>query len=123
MKNLALVRSSQRNKQKKQKPFGAIEISTIDSPEWKRLSKLEAHVYNIFKTFYRGEGKTFKAPFEYLKQRTRIRHGETLHKAIQGLEQKDWIEVIRYAKHGRGRGLRVRANEYRLTQKFDRCRW
>lgn len=123
MKNLALERSGQRNKQKKQKPFGAIEISTVDSPEWKKLLKLEAHVYNTFKTFYRGEGKTFKAPFERLKQRTRIKHGKTLHNAIEGLKQKGWIEVDRYAKHGRGRGLRVRANEYRLTFKLDYRRW
>jgi DNA-binding HxlR family transcriptional regulator len=84
---------------------------------------MEAHVYNTLKTFYRGNGDSFKAPFDALKRRTRIRHGATLAKALIELEQKGWVEVVRYAKHGKRRGLRVKPNEYRLTFKFDAKRW
>ena len=108
---------------KQGKPFGAIEIATIDSPEWQCLSKIEAHAYNTLKTFYRGNGDGFKASFDALKRRTRIKHGQTLAKAIEGLESKQWIQVVRGAKHGKRRGLRVRPNEYRLTFIYDHKRW
>jgi len=107
----------------KSKPFGAIEIATIDSEPWQGLNKIEAHAYNTLKTFYRGNGESFKAPFDAIKRRTRIKHGQTLATAIEGLEGKGWIEVIRGAKHGKRRGLRVRPNEYSLTFKFDHKRW
>lgn len=116
------LKTSKSGKQKT-KPFGAIEIATIDSEAWKGLNKIEAHTYNTLKTFYRGNGDPFKAPFDALKRRTRIRHGKTLAKAIEGLEAKGWVEVVRGAKHGKRRGLRVRPNEYRLTFKHDYKRW
>lgn len=110
-------------RQAKPKPFGTIEIATISSEHWRMLKTTEAHVYNTLKTFYRGNSQSFKAPFALLKQRTRIQHGETLNGAIKGLQEKSWIEVVRYAKHGTGRGLRVKSNEYKLTFKFDQQRW
>ena len=50
----------------KKKPFAALEIETVDSDDWLRLDKIEAHVYNGLKTFYKGEGNAFKAPFDAL---------------------------------------------------------
>lgn len=123
MKSLQSTTSRSKRKHVKGKPFGAIELATLNSDEWKKLTRLEAHLYNILKTFYKGERNNFKAPFSALKQRTRIKHGATLNKAIKGLAERGWIEVVRYAKHGRGRGLRVRSNEYKLTFTIDYCRW
>jgi len=84
---------------------------------------METHTYNTLKTFYRGNGTSFKAPFDAMKRRTRIKHGQTLSIAIKGLQTKEWIEVARGAKHGKRKGLRVRPNEYRLTFKYDHKRW
>ena len=123
MKAVQLTSANSKRGRLKSKPFGAIELATLNSDEWKKLNRMEAHVYNILKTFYKGEKNGFKAPFSELRKRTRIRHGATLDKAIKGLEQRGWLEVIRYAKHGKGRGLRVRSNEYELTFAFDYCRW
>lgn len=123
MKELAGKKKLEKSGHKKGKPFAAIELETVHSEAWKMLNKVEAHIYNTVKTFYRGNGEPFKAPFEALKQRSRIKHGGTINTAIQGLEQKGWIEVVRHAKHGKRRGLRVKANVYKLTFKFDRQRW
>lgn len=112
-----------RGKGRKEKPFAAIEIATVTSEPWKQLNRTEAHVYNITKTFYRGDMEGFQAPFEELKKRTRIKHGKTLDKAIHGLEEKGWLRVVRYAKHGQRRGLRVRPNEYELTFQHDFARF
>lgn len=108
---------------KKSKPFGPIEVQTVDSELWQQLNFVQAHIYNTLKTFYHGDGAWFKAPFGKMKQRTRIKHGETINKALAVLERRDWIEVTRYSKHGKGRGLRVKANDYRLTFKFDYKRY
>ena len=110
-------------KGKKEKPFASIEVATVTSDPWKQLNRTESHVYNILKTFYHGNREGFKASFGEQKNRSRIRHGKTLDSAIQGLEQKAWLKVVRYAKHGQRRGLRVRPNEYELTFQFDFCRW
>ncbi len=123
MKEVAAKKKLEKSGKKKEKPFGAVEVGTVNSEPWKALNKIEAHTYNTLKTFYRGNGEPFKAPFEALKQRSRIKHGGTVDKAVQSLEQKEWIEVTRYAKHGKRRGLRVKANVYKLTFKFDHQRW
>lgn len=111
-------------KKKKPKPFGTIEVATVESDEWSKLDKLEALVYHTLKTFYRGrEQKSFRAGFDRIKKRSRIKEGRTVHRAIMGLEEKEWIMVTRYAKHGKRRGLRIRPNEYQLTLKFDIMHW
>ena len=110
-------------KKTKKKPFGAIEVETVDSEPWQRLRFVQRHVYNILKTFYQGNGDWFKAPFNALKRRTGIKHADTIGKALEVLEQQEWVEVTRYAKHGKGRGWRVKANRYRLTFKFDYKRY
>jgi len=46
-KNLKIKKSGKQ----KAKPFGAIEIATIESEEWQGLNKIEAHTYNTLKTF------------------------------------------------------------------------
>ena len=121
IKTLAAAAASGK-KRKGRPPFGAVEVKTVESEEWMRLNTTSRHVYNILKTFYRGGGERFKAPFDGLKKRTGIRQSGTLHRAIQALEVAGWIEVTRYAKHGKSRGLRVKANEYRLTGKHDHLR-
>ena len=110
-------------KKGKAKPFGAIEIETLESKAWQDLKSTERHIYNTLKTFYQGDGKSFKAPFSKLKRRSGIRHGDTLDTAIRGLEEKGWIVVGRKAKHGRRKGLRVGKNEYLITAKYDVLRW
>ena len=115
--------SQRPGKGKREKPFAAIEIGTVTSEHWELLIRSEAHVYNTLKTFYRGKKEAFSASFDELKKRTRIKHGHTLDKSIQGLEMKGWIKVTRYAKHGKCRGLRVKPNEYELTFQHDYCRW
>ena len=119
----AIYAGKRQRKRPKDKPFGAIEVKTVSSDEWSFLSSTERHVYNILKTFYKGGKAFFKAPFNDLKNRTGIKHGRTLDKALQGLEKRSWIQVTRYAKHGKGRGLRVKANEYNLTGNYDYLRW
>ena len=114
--------TAKRNK-KKAKPFGPVEVQTVNSEPWQQLNFMQAHVYNILKTFYHGDGEWFQAPFGKMKQRTRIKHGDTISKALCVLEKREWIEVARYAKHGKGRGLRVKANDYKLTFKFDYKRY
>ena len=121
MKAVGMAAKNERHKEKK--PFGAIEVETVRSEAWGKLRSQEAHVYNTLKTFYHGEKKSFKAPFSFLKQRTRIKHGHTLLLAIKGLEEKGWVRVVRYAQFGKRRGLRVKANEYELTFIHDRARW
>ncbi len=120
---MGLMKNSAQRRRVKDKPFGAVELATLNSKEWETLNRMEAHVYNTLKTFYKGEQKSFTAPFHDLKQRTRIKHGKTLDQAIKGLNEKGWLEVVRYAKHGTGRGLRVRSNEYSLSFAYDFCRW
>lgn len=115
------IYTEKRNKKKKP-PFGAIEVKTVESEEWERLNSTEAHIYNTLKTFYWKEKKVFLASFSGIKKRSRIKHGYTIEKALKGLEKEGWIEVKRYAKHGKKRGLRVRPNEYSLTFRFDRMR-
>jgi len=77
------ITGNQKKKQKK-KPFAAIELETILSDQWKQLKASEGWVYTILKTFYTGEGKSFKAPFADIKRRSGIKHGETIDRAIQG---------------------------------------
>lgn len=120
MKNQASVKGG---KKKPKKPFGPIEVETTDSEPWRKLNHVQAHVYNTLKTFYHGNAEWFEAPFSALKRRTGIKHGATIDKALVVLEQKGWVEITRYAKHGKGRGLRVKANRYRLTFKFDYKRY
>ena len=116
--------SKKRRKHKgKSKPFAAVEIGTVTSDAWKQLNSTEAHLYTSLKTFYRGNGQKFRAPFSALKERTRIKHPGTISKAIASLEVKEWISVTRYGKHGHGKGLRVKANEYELTFLYDYFRW
>lgn len=115
--------SQRPGKGKREKPFAPIEVGTVISNAWQQLNRTEAHMYNILKTFYRGGRERFKASFDELKKRSRIRHGGTIDKAIQGLEQKGWLGVVRYAKHGACRGLRVRPNEYELTFQHDFARY
>lgn len=105
----------------KSKPFATIEIQTVCNEQWKLLNSTEAHTYNILKTFYRGQNQWFTAPFSALKERTRIKHSNTLDTAIRALESKGWVEVRRYAKHRKGLG--VKCNEYKLTKKYDYIRW
>jgi len=112
-----------KKRKKRTPPFAPVELRTVESEAWENLKSTEAWVYTVLKTFYRGDLRAFKAPFEAIKQRSRIKHGDTINKAIQGLEIKGWIEVGRYAKHGRGRGLRVRPNEYKLIFKHDTRRF
>lgn len=118
-----LSRFKRRTRRPKGKPFGAIEVKTVTSEPWKELTKTQMHVYNTLKTFYAGNWEKFKAPFDDLKMRSGIKHGKTLDSALRMLEQKGWIEVIRYGRHGTGKGLRVRPNEYTLTGKYDYLRW
>jgi hypothetical protein len=106
-------------RKRKQIPFAAIEMPTVTSEAWMRLKTTERHVYNMLKTFYHGDGQGFQAPFSELSRRTGIRHGKTLDKALQGLQAKAWIDIERFAKHRKGRGLRVRPNVYTLTFKQD----
>jgi hypothetical protein len=105
-------------------PFAAVELLTVESLEWSKLNKMEAHVYNTLKTFYRGKDrKCFRASFDRIKKRSRIKQGRSINRAIRGLEQKGWIEVVRYSKHGYRKALGVKPNEYNLTFRFDRMRW
>lgn len=106
-----------------QKPFGAVEFETVSGDAWKMLNYLEAHIYNTLKTFYKGNRDSFTAPFDLLKQRSRIRHSKTIQKGIEGLERKGWIEVTRYARVVKKKGLRRRSNKYLLTGNHDFLRW
>jgi hypothetical protein len=115
--------SSYRQKKNKEKPFAALELEIVNSEAWTYLNSTEAWVYIVLKTFYKGAKRNFKAPFKEIKKRSRIKHGETIDKAIKGLEDRGWIRVARYAKHGKCRGLRVRPNEYELTFHWDIQRW
>ena len=115
--------SGYQQKKNKDRPFGAIELKTVTSEAWTYLNSTEAWIYAVLKTFYKGDKRKFKAPFKEIIKRSRIKHGETISKAIKGLEDRGWIRVTRYAKHGKRRGLRVRANEYELTFHWDTQRW
>jgi len=115
--------SRYKNKRNKIKPFAALELEVVRSEMWKSLKSTEAWIYLILKTFYKGDNQKFKAPFGEIKRRSRVRHSETIYKAIQGLEYRNWIRVTRYAKHGKRRGLRVKPNEYELTFHYDLRRW
>lgn len=105
------------------RPFGAVEISTFQNDEWMLLKPTPALIYIILKTFYKGDGKPFQAPFDEIKKRSLIKQGGTIINAIKYLEERNWITVTRYAKHGKGRGLRVKPNLYTLTWSFDLRRW
>ena len=118
-----MFNGKKKKKKKKTRPFAAVEHITVESEAWQSLTKSEPWVYTILKTFYKGDSQKFKAPFNEIKKRSRIKHGDTINKAIQGLEVKGWIEVTRYAKHGKRRGLRVKPNEYKLTFRYDYRRW
>jgi len=105
-------------------PFAAVELKTLNSEAWKLLNSTEAHMYNILKSFYRGDERPFTAPFSQLKQRSRIKHGSTLRKAIDGLEERGWIRVERWYRPGKGcRGFKQKPNVYVLTFMFEKKRW
>ena len=77
-----------RHKKKKNqvKPFATLELVTINSTYWEGINSTEAWVYTVLKTFYKGNRQKFKAPFNEIKRRSRIKHADTINKAIQGVD-------------------------------------
>lgn len=95
-------------------PFVMLERRTLDSPEWKRLTKAEMITYIYIKKNYNG-GNNGNIPLKY-KELKGVMTPATLSKALKGLISKGWIEKT---KHG---GLYRFYCLYKLTGKYDRIR-
>ena len=95
-------------------PFVMLERDTLDSPEWKELSRSAMMTYVYIKKNYNG-GNNGKIPLKYADLKG-ILAPATISKSLKELQSKGWIEKT---KHG---GLHRFYCLYELTGKHDRIR-
>ena len=89
-----------------------LEHKTLDSEIWKALSPSERLIYIGIKRNYNGHNNG-EIPFKYAESAL---SSTTTHRALKGLEKKEWITKT---KHG---GLHRFYCLYGLTGKHDKIR-
>lgn len=86
----------------------------LKTPEWRSLSSSAKLVYIYLKAKYNGQNNgTIRLYYSELKGVRGASASQTISKAIQELEKKEWIKR---AKQG---GLYRYFNEFLLTGKYD----
>jgi len=104
-----------RKRFKRYPPFVMLERATLDSREWKELTKSEMIAYIYIKKNYNGRNNG-KIPCPYSNLKHIMKSNSTISAAVKGLKNKGWIDIER---HG---GLHRHYNLFRLTGKYDRIR-
>ena len=94
--------------------FVMLERATLNSPEWKSLTKPEMIAYIYIKKNYNG-GNNGKISLKYSELKE-VLAPATLSNALKGLIKKEWIEKT---QHG---GLYRYYCLYKLTGKYDKIR-
>ncbi len=95
-------------------PFVMLEKQTLESQEWKKLTRAEMITYIYIKKNYNG-GNNGEIPLKYTELKG-ISAPATISEALKGLTDKGWIEKTR---HG---GMYRYYCLYKLTGKYDRIR-
>jgi DNA-binding MarR family transcriptional regulator len=95
-------------------PFVMLEKDTLNSQDWKKLSRPEMIAYIYLKKNYNGSNSG-EIPLKYVELKG-VMTSATLSKALKGLIAKEWIEKT---KHG---GMFRYYCLYKLTGKYDRIR-
>jgi DNA-binding MarR family transcriptional regulator len=95
-------------------PFVMLERDTLNSQEWKKLSRPEMITYIYIKKNYNGSNNG-EIPLKYTELKG-IMAPATISEALKALENKGWIEKTEYG------GLHRHYCLYKLTGKYDRIR-
>lgn len=91
-----------------------LEKDTLNSPEWKELSRRAMITYIYIKKNYNG-GNNGEIPLKYVELKGLLAPA-TISKSLKELQSKGWIEKT---KHG---GMYRYYCLYKLTEKYDKLR-